>query len=143
MRRSLAVLILASMGCARCAPSPAGEPAAPAVDLRFEIAGCAAVTRGPVCEVTEAQRTVRVRVVPDDASVRVTWGEAVLTPAVTKQDGGQLLAIEVPRGAEDGVLAVEAAKAPLHGAAASAARNTPAQRRGRTVTAHRMKGCCS
>ncbi|MFT3768589.1 MAG: hypothetical protein QM820_24345 [Minicystis sp.] len=126
--RGVAPLLLASAtmlaGCTKSGPAPVEEPAS----VRFAFAGCAAVLRGPshdgaasgpkplapagpVCEVTEADRTVRVRVTPDDATVRVTWAGAAITPAVTRPDGAQLLAIELPREAGDGQLVVTAEKA--------------------------------
>jgi hypothetical protein len=94
-RATLAALALAA-ACRRDSGGAPGDAAAAAP--RFELAGCAAVTRGPVCEVTEATRGVRIWVTPEDASVRVSWGTTELPARVTAAEGGKLVAVEIPAG---------------------------------------------
>jgi len=113
-RRAAPVLaILGALGCRERAHPPAEE--AELRVARFELAGCAATiagAAGPACEVTETQRAVRIRVVPEDVPVRVTWGDVVLVPRVVTAEGGQLITVEVPGGGEAGALLVRAGPGP-------------------------------
>lgn len=111
--RRLIVLGLAlatAPACRRSAPSAAEETAPAEPAIRFELAGCAAVTRGPICEVTATARTVRLWIASEDAAVQVTCGPSAITPRVTKTEGGQLVTLDAPAGCEGETLTAIAAK---------------------------------
>lgn len=88
-------------------PEPAALP-----PPRTELSGCAAVLAGPVCEVTPAERAVRLWIDggAGAATVRVAGAEV----AVQRQEvhGGLRLSFEVPEPAarEAGAIAVEIAR---------------------------------
>ncbi len=112
-RRRIALLVAGAALAASCrsgAPVAAEDSGLSAPVLHFELAGCAAVTRGPVCEVTKEARSVRILVTPEDATVRVSWGETALAGQVTKMEGGQLVSVLVPAAATDGALVAVAEK---------------------------------
>ncbi|MEJ7734038.1 MAG: CHAT domain-containing protein [Polyangiaceae bacterium] len=105
-----AVCALASgSACAACAkPAPAPEPAPIAVVAEF--AGCAAVRRGPVCEVTPSTKELRVWVQAiEGAAYELRLGGAVVPVASSKEiGGGTLLTVAVPTA--EGAPATDALK---------------------------------
>jgi CHAT domain-containing protein len=86
-------------GAACAKPAPIAEPAPLAVVAEF--AGCAAVRRGPVCEVTPSTKELRVWVEAiEGAKHELRLGGAVVPIASSKEvGGGVLLAVALP-GAE-------------------------------------------
>jgi tetratricopeptide (TPR) repeat protein len=104
------VAVAALAGCRSSAPVEIDEAGAVPPAPRIELGGCAGLTRGPVCEVTEAARGLRLWVTPDDATLRVSWGERALSAQGTPVDGGRLFTVEIPAGESAGTLEAVAEK---------------------------------
>ena len=60
--------------------------------------------------VTEAARGLRLWVTPDDAALRVSWGERALAAQGTPVEGGRLYTVEIPAGESAGTLVAVAEK---------------------------------
>lgn len=98
-------------------PKEALTPAPPAAEthaLAFQIAGCGAVRRGPICEVTAARRQLVVWI-PDAAQgpVEVRFGGQPISPERSREvDGGRTLELTLPAlGATPGLIPLEVSAA--------------------------------
>jgi hypothetical protein len=124
-RRALgALLLLAS--CSREEPPPPEAP--PWVLPALELGGCAAVTRGPTCELSEAEREVRFWVATRGLTATAQLGARSLPVVALASGEGTRLTLEVPAAA----LAELGAEAPLEltlVAARGSARHVVALRR--------------
>ncbi len=105
---ALMMLSAVVAGCGRCdgaGTAPLGSSADAAVAaLQIEVSGCAAVRRGPVCELDAAHRelVLWIDAVTPDTPVEIRSNGALLSPTSTRDGaGGKTVAVVVPSGAGD------------------------------------------
>lgn len=106
-RRALGPLLLLA-SCAREEPPPPDAPpwTLPAVEL----GGCAAITRGPACELSEAEREVRVWVAAPSLRATAQLGARALPVVAVASGEGTRLSVEIPA---DALPELARAEAPL------------------------------
>ncbi len=80
--------------------APPSQPSASAADaLPIEVSGCAAVLRGPVCEVTDGAEIRLWLPGVTDGTVRVTAGDVEVSTTLTTWPDGRTVRAKVPAGA--------------------------------------------
>ncbi|WP_437730066.1 CHAT domain-containing protein [Sorangium sp. So ce1335] len=103
----LGLAVLACGGDARHRTAPERRP----LPLEVELAGCAAVLAGPVCELPD-DRTIRVWIrVPAEARASIALDAAPVAPGGVPFQGGVLTEIHAPEGARELAVTAEGADA--------------------------------
>lgn len=81
---------LSAAACPRTEPSPNAEP------VRVEVAGCAAVTRGPVCHVEDSARLTLWIPEPMASTAVIRVGTATTQVPSVEVQGGRRFSVDVP-----------------------------------------------